>query len=313
MSLGDEWTETTAGSASKLNQVTITYGTGAYLSGLDKSKHKIVICTSTGSGFTVDHAYMANAAADEWLDLSDVDEHFHTDSTTGGAFGDMIANNFSVVDSGIIGLSNLTADSTGFYRQAVTGTGAWSTQTDGTTFERFMRASTGATNGSTLSTHTPINLSLDFTKTVKFAFKHQINTATSLALKSGIGMENLASADDNDRKVGAEICTTVNSNWFAASANGTTRSSSDTGEAMTTNKRSIIGIFDAANAEYNQYVENAVLFTKTSNLPTTAASNQPSRGSIFRYTVKNNTGSDRTFDFFGARIVYTEGDSTAWF
>ena len=42
MSLGDEWTETTAGSASKLNQVTITYGTGAYLSGLDKSKHKTI-------------------------------------------------------------------------------------------------------------------------------------------------------------------------------------------------------------------------------------------------------------------------------
>ena len=312
MSLGDAWSETTPGSVSKLNVSTIVYGSGTYLAGLDKTKHKILVCTSTGSGFTVDHVYLCTADGLSVEDLSDVNEHFHTGAGDGGSFIDIATGN-AILDTGAQGFANLTADSTGLYRQSVTGTGAWTTQTDGTTAERYIRASTGATTASTLSAHTPINLSLEWAKPVKFAAKHQIQTATSIAVKCGFGMEDLAAADDNNRKEGAECCTTVNNNWFAASANGTTRSSSDTGVAFTTSKRAIVGIHHPDSTEFNLYVEDSSLYTKSSNIPTTASSNQPSRGAIFRYTVKNNTGADRLFNFYGTRLIYFVNDSSFWF
>jgi hypothetical protein len=313
MSLGDSWTETTTGSPSKLNLTTVIHGSGAYLATLDKSKHKIVICTSSGSGFTVDHAYLANNAADEWLDLSDVDEHDHYDTSGGGSYNAILRRNTHILDTGIRGISNLTADSTGLYRQSVSGTGAHTTQTDGTTAERYIEADTGGTISSTTSIHTPINLSVDFTLDSNWRCKHQIQTATSLALKTGMGMESLSASDDNNRKYGAEICTTVNSNWFAASANGTTRSSSDTGEAMTTNKRAVQAYCFPDTPKFDLHIENFVTYTKTSNIPTTSAANEPSRGAIFRYSTKNNTGASRKFNFYGARIIYATNDGSNWF
>jgi len=311
MSLGDAWTETTPGSPSKLNLTNVIFGTGAYLASLDKSKHKLLVCTATGSGFTLDHVYLCSTDGLSVTDLSDTNIHTHTSSTSGGDFINILFDNTEVMDTAARGFSNLTADSTGLYRQSVSGTGAWSTQTDGTTSERYLQASTGATTASTLSTHTPINLNVDWTKNNAFSIKHKINTATSLALKTGIGMENLASADDNTRKYGGEICTTVNSNYFAASANGTTRSSSDTGIAMVTDKDNLAGYF-YAGIKFDLYIA-ASSYTKTSNLPTTSSTNEPSRGAIFRYTVKNNTGADRTFNFYGARIVYSVSDDSGYF
>lgn len=313
MGLGDAWTEATAGSAAKLNVSTVVFGSGAYLATLNKQLHKILVCTSTGSGFTLDHVYLCSFDGTQALDLSDVNEHSHTDSSTGGAFENVLWNNTDTMDSGLFGLTNLTADSTGMYRQSVSGTGAHTTQTDGTTAERYIQADTGGTVSSTTSIHTPINLNVKFTKKSAFEFKHKINTATSLALKAGYGMENLSASDDNNRKYGAEICTTVNSNWFAASANGTTRSSSDTGHAMTTNKRNVACYLDETVPEIILYVEGESGFTKTSNIPTSQSDNQPSRGALFRYSTKNNAGSSRTFNFYGARLVYTTEDDSGWF
>ena len=312
MGLGDEWTETTAGSASKLNQVTLTWGTGTYLAGLDKTKHKLAFCTATGSGLTINHLYVASTDGTEWLDLSDVNEHLHQDSASGGSFENVLVNNADVIDSGIFGVTNLTADSTGMYRQAVSGTGAHTTQTDGTTFERYIQADTGGTVSSTTSIHSPINLNVKFSKASMFEVKHKINTATSLAIKTGYGMENLSASDDNTRKYGAEVCTTVNNNWFAASANGTTRSSSDTGIAMTTNKKNIGCILDETVPQIELHVEGSA-YTKTSNIPTNASANEPSRGAVFRYTTKNNAGSSRTFNFYGARLIYSIEDDSGWF
>lgn len=254
---------------------------------------------------------MANNAADAWLDLSDVDDHLHTTGASdGGDFTGILAANGHVMDTGT---SLLQALHTDIWQHGASGTGISTEITDGTTEETYFELDTQATSGSTVQKYIPINLSLDWTEICKFAAKHQIQTATSLAIKTGIGMETLAAADNNNRKIGAEICTTVNNNWFAASANGTTRSSSDTGQAMSTSKRAIIGVFNPDVPDLDIYIEDTVLYTKTSNLPTNNDANQPSRGAIARYSVKNNTAASRKFNFYGMRLIYAVDDSSLWF
>jgi len=312
MGLGDEWTETTPGSVSKLNTSTVIYGTGAYLAGLDKSKHKLLVCTSTGSGFTLDHVYLCSTDGTTAIDISDINNHTHSSTAgDGGSFIDVIlGGGYDVYDTGLLGFINLTADDSGMFRESETGTAAWSTQTDGTTGERYMQADTGGTTASTATCHMPINLQMNKSRNSWFVAKHKIGTATSIAIKCGYGMEDLAAADSNTRKYGAELCTTVNNNWFAASANGTTRSSSDTGTVMTTNKRGITALCYPGTPKMDLYVETASVYTKTSNIPTTSAANEPSRAALFRYTIKNNTGASRLFNFYGARLTYVVDDDS---
>ena len=61
------WNKTSAPDA-RMNKMTIISDTGANLNSLDKTKHRVVFCTATGSGLTLNHLYVANAAGDTWLD-----------------------------------------------------------------------------------------------------------------------------------------------------------------------------------------------------------------------------------------------------
>ena len=46
MSVSDPWAETTPGSATRLNKMTVITEDGTTLAALDKTKHKPVVCTS---------------------------------------------------------------------------------------------------------------------------------------------------------------------------------------------------------------------------------------------------------------------------
>jgi len=125
MALGDEWDETTAGSASKLNGMTVIYGTGSYLAGLDKTKHRLLVATTTNSGFTKDHLYLCSDDGTEVFDLSDVNEHTHTSSDSGGRFNTILIENTGVMDTGLLGFINPGTGDSYFYRSSVTGTGCY--------------------------------------------------------------------------------------------------------------------------------------------------------------------------------------------
>src|SRR6188472_1978030 len=95
------------GSASKNNLMTVISGTGADLAGLDKSLHKIVVCTLDGSGLLKDHVYCANAAADAWIDISSIASHTHSSTAQGGTLMDIFTANPLFYDSGSYFMHNV--------------------------------------------------------------------------------------------------------------------------------------------------------------------------------------------------------------
>jgi hypothetical protein len=301
MSLGNAWTETTTGSVSKLNTSTIIYGTGSYLSTLDITKHKILVCTEDGSTFLKDHVYLCDADGTSIIDLSDTNDHDHTSAAgDGGAFSQILGGNTNLLDSGMyLAMNSKKAN----WREVITGTGVISDDTDGTTNEHSIKLDTGGTTASTASIAMPA-LEWDPAEPGWFKCMVRVGTASSFACKVGMGMENLADADNNDRKYGFEMCTTVNNNWFAISANGTTRSASDTGTAFNANRNSFRVHHFPDTPKIDLSIDEGTTFTKTSNIPTDSFPLIPAPDRIFRYSVKNNTGASRTLFVYGTRIVY---------
>jgi hypothetical protein len=299
MSLGDSWSNTTPASSSKLNVTNVISGTGAYLATLDKTRHKIFVCTSTGSGFTVNHVYLCNIDGLSVTDITDVDVHTHSGSSSGGGYDNIIRANMNIFDTGAYLLTNPFKSK---WVEDVSVTGVITDHTDGTTFERSIKLDTGATSASTASIK-QVGLEWDCTKESGYKCLHRIETATSIAIKEGFNMENLDVANDNERKYGHEVCTTVNNNWFATSADGTTRSSSDTGTAMNTNRTSFRAECTPSSPKIDLYIDEGTVFTKSSNIPTTYLDNTAT-GRLWRVSLKNNTGASRPLYFYGVHFVY---------
>lgn len=304
MSLGDEWATITPGSAAKLNGVTVTYGSGAYLASLDKTKHKLVVCTSTGSGLTVDHVYLADSTGTTWIDLQTLTSHTHVDSSTGGSLISIQMANWRFRDldaasNGEILKANWT--------QTVTSSATIVDDTDGTTQERSIKLLTGATSGSGSTIAYP-GLALGFSDRAIYQTKVRFSATTSLAFHTGVGADDVTAADSNTRKFNAEVCTATNGNWFLRSADGTTNSTSDTGTAFTTT-RTGVGIEhypDLGTPRLDLYVASGTstrptVFQKTSNIPTgstTAASN------LMKHSLKNSAAADKNVWVYGCRLRY---------
>jgi hypothetical protein len=300
MGLGDSFDNTTPLSSSKLNKTNAVSGTGAYLAGLDKAKHGLLYCTSTGSGFTLDHLYLCLADGTGVIDVSAIDVHTHSSSSDGGNLIDVLRSNPDVLDSGsYLATTPLMSK----WVTAVSGTGAISDVTDGTTLEPYILLDTGATSASTARIK-QVGIEWDPSKRSWFKCMTKFGTASSLAIHIGTNMEALSGADNNDRKVGLELCTTTNNNYFATASDGTTRSASDTGTAFGTTRTSfrLEHYPDLGTPKIDLYIAEGTVFTKTTNIPTTVGSNLVDQ--IMRFAIKNNTAASRTLQVYGTRFVY---------
>src|SRR6188474_3086279 len=232
MSLTDSWGAATPASQTKKNLTSVISGTGAYLASLDKTKHKVLVCTDSGSGFIEDHAYLCTADGLSVIDISDVGLHYHSPGTTdGGDLIDVYSVNWTVTD---LFLSRVTDLQKANWIQTVTSTGTIEDATDGTTGERSIRLRPNGTSGSGSTISYP-HLSLDFSKRSFYETKVRIETASSLAFHTGVNCDDVTAADSNTIKYNAEVCTTTNNNWFLRSADGSNKTSSDSGIAITTN------------------------------------------------------------------------------
>jgi hypothetical protein len=303
MSLGDKWS-TTAGSDSKLNKVTVISGTGAYLATLTISAHKLVVCTSTGSGFIENHVYVANEAGDAWIDISVVGVHTHADSTDGGTFANILSNNELWCDLKLTKTNDLKKAQ---WIETVTGTGSIEDATDGTTGERSIRLRPNGTTDSGATISYP-HLQIGFVNPALYQTKLRIETATSLALHTGVGADDVTAADSNTRKFQVEVCTTTNNNWWLRTADGSANSASDTGLAITTDRTAIKIKHVPDTPETILYVDdgsNSTSLVKTTDIPVTGASVDIN---LIKHSIKNSTGADRPMHTYGSRLSYYIND-----
>ncbi len=304
MSVSTPWTNSTPASTARNNKVTIISDTGTNLAALDKTKHRAVFCTATGGGLTVNHLYLVNAAQDAFIDLGVVASHTHTSSTDGGSFIDIIVANPKAF---ILGLTKTDELLKANWIQTVTSTGVITDDTDGTTLERSVKLDSGATSGASATISYP-HLKLDFSVTSIYQTKLRIGTATSLALHTGVGADDITAADSNTRKYQAEVCTATNSNWWLRTASGSANSASDTGIAITANRVAIkiIHYPTLGTPRVDLQVDTGTLLQKTTNIPTSGAT---AEGNIIKHSLKNSTAASRTMFVYDSRLQYIVSDN----
>ena len=69
---GTEWDGSDTPSSARLNQKTVFVGTGVQIAAVTTFAGMQAYCTSTGSGFTIDHLYVRNAVNGAWVDFQTV-------------------------------------------------------------------------------------------------------------------------------------------------------------------------------------------------------------------------------------------------
>jgi len=288
MSLGDSW-GLISGSSSKLNKMTVISGTGAYLASLSLSDHTLLRCTSTGSGFTINHLYLTTEDGTGKIDLTNIASHTHFDNTSGGSFGKVAISASSWFDT----WSQMMTDvDTAYWTSGTSGTGATTNITNYTGYDNQMvaKCSTGATSGSGANWKLS-GLPPDYTKDrAQFTAIANLSSTSSISARYGYGMETPTASDDNNRKFGFSVCTATNGNWFARTADGDSRSESDMGVAFTTNDVNLTAQCRGDTNDAIFYVDFANLLTKSSDVPIDSVGNNDP---LFRFGVKNSTGADR--------------------
>ncbi len=298
--MGDEWA-TTAGSTSKLNLVTVTSGTGTYLSGLDKTKHKLVVCTSTSGGLTADHVYLADSTGTTWIDLADIIGTSGTTNIINIFIGDPKFFDLMLTKTNDLDKAN--------WNQTVTSTGTIANDTDGTDFSRSIKLLTGATSGSGSTISYP-HLQNDFSKTSMFEFKVRLSATTALAYHAGVGADDVTAADSNIIKYNAEVCTTLGANWYLRTASGSANSTSDSGTAFTTSRTGIrIEHYPTAGTpRADMYIGAGTVFQKTTNIPITGVT---ADNNLIKHSLKNSAAADKNAFIYGTRLRYSINDEWA--
>ena len=301
MSVSTPYTETTPGSVSRMNRTTVITDTGANLSVLDKTKHKIVACSSTGSGYTLDHAYLFTEDGTTAIDLRTLAAHTHTSSADGGDIGSLYSAEPNVYYTDLL-MSKTDDLKKAQWIEAITSTGVITDDTDGTTFERSIKLDSGATSGASAQISYP-HISADLARNLIFECKLRFGTATSLAFHSGVGADDITAADSNTRKVQVELCTTTNNNFFLRTANGSANSASDTGIAFSTTRVYLrVNHYPTLGTpETDLLVDNGTLLQKTTNIP---VSGSTAHVNLLKHSMKNSTAASRTMFCYPTRLRY---------
>ena len=301
MSVSNAWTNSTPASTARNNRTGVISDTGTNLNALDKTKHKIVTCSSTGSGYTINHAYLFLEDGSDKVDLMSTDAHTHVDSTTGGAFIDILVANSK---SFILGLTKTDELLKANWIQTVTSTG---TIEDNTSGERYIRLRPNGTSGASATISYP-HLKLDFGATSLFQAKLQIETASSLALHTGVGADDITAADSNTRKYQAEVCTATNNNWWLRTASGSANSASDTGIAISTSAVAIniVHYPTLGTPRADLLIDTGTVLQKTTNIPTSSAT---VADNLIKHSIKNSTAADRPMRVYASRLQYKVSDN----
>lgn len=295
--------DSTQNDASLMNLIGVIRNTGTYLSGLTWSQHTLVVANDTSGGFVKDHLYLLAQDGVTKIDVSGILAHIHNGGSNGGGLIKILAGNPHVQILDLTKTQDLLRTN---WVQTTSGTGTIEDGTGDSEGERYIRLRPNGTSGSAASITYPYLLA-DWASRLTFVAKLKLETASNLALHTGIAPDLITSADSNNRKAQAEVCTVTNNNWWLRTADGAGNSASDTAIAIT---NTAIGIKiqhygDIGTPETDLKVGGGTILQKTSNVPDDAESTYPN---IVRHSIKNSTGADRPMKVFGTKITLESVD-----
>ena len=303
--LGSPWSDSTVGSASRMNLQVCIVGPAADLALLDPTLFTLCKATTTGSGFTLDHVYVARTDGTGWDDISSAQPHTHTGNSDGGLLSDVEISNGQMVDTGARFM--FAADKAN-WTESISSTGSVTNDTDGTTSEKSILLDSGSTSGSRSQITMTGGVPNDFQYRSSFQTKIRIGTLSSMTYRGGIHTDAVTSADSNNEAYGAEVCTATNNNWWVRSAHGTNKSAEDSTVAATTNRvgLKLVHYPEVAVPYIDFFIDDptTVVYSKTTFVPSAATAHTGARSNIFRHSLKNSTGSSRTVYVYATRVIY---------
>ena len=295
---GDQWSETIVISKTKLNQMSIISGLSSYLSGLPNVKNQVHLPEDTGNGYTAYNLSAWDGSARKNLSNP---IHNHSSSTSGGDQAQMAYGNPRVIDTNHLWMTFLDV-----LAWKITADSGCSIAIDTSTTPDSLKITTGTTINTRAYANLD-NLIVRFDDPLFFMTMVHFNTAiSSMVWNFGYEAENVGDAGSGSLKALFEYCSAVNSNYFIASADGTTRTASDTGVALDTTNDRMLRFLVTPNSKTDWKIAGT-LGIKSTNVPDTG--NSPDRVGVVKTGQKVTAGTaGKSVSYWGCRLVYTVGE-----
>lgn len=254
--------------------------------------------TTDGATLKAYHLYIWDDVNNTWVDqLNPV--HTHADDSSGGSYSNIRIGSaktfWGITETDLI---------------YITGTNGTVTNTiSGSDAHRLISSGSTSGNSGTLSAG---GLRYDMAFPLYFQMRALMSSATtSYTTRAGFNMEFAATSANAAKKLGIEGCNTCNgSNIRVVSADGTTRSASNTASDAVTSTAIYKLLFNPNTPNLTYTKDNGTAIVKTSNMPTTGV---PDRSNTFIVGVATATGSARTLQLSALRAFGTvSSESGAW-
>jgi hypothetical protein len=287
-------------SPARFNKKTVTQLSGAEISTLSPTyANQIVVCNASGSGYSVNTAYIRTAANDSWLPLSSGKHTHDTDSdSTGGLLANILMANMKQVY-----WLNYVNPSVGEFSQDAAAGGSCTNDTS--------NGRIGLTTGTTSNAYANISkhgVCMSFASPSRFMIKSYATHNTYIFARMGVAMEMANASTDTLRKYGIEACdnTGVARTIDVVSSDGTTRSVTTTTEDISQASARHYRLDQTPGDSVKFYVNGALSATKTSNIPTTSRT-----AGTYNATagVKTTNGTSKSLYVYGVSLVGTISDS----
>lgn len=295
---GNVWDHTIVISKGKLNQMTIISGTSAYLSGLSNVVNQVHLPTDTGSGYIAYNLFAWDGSADKNLSNP---VHTHSSSASGGDLTQIGYGNSRVIDMQM-------------WLCPIAANWGWKNTIDsGCTIADDTSTAPDSiliTVGTTINTRafgSIDNLAIRYDDPIYFETMVKFNTLlTNMVWSAGVDPESVGDSNSTALKAIFEYCSSVNGNYFIATSDGTTRTSSDTGVALDTTNERMLKLLVTPTVKTDWKV-NTTVGLKTTNVPDTG--NSGDRLGVVKMGQKTTAASaSKSFNHWGCRLIYTAGE-----
>lgn len=272
-------------SQSRLNRKTVFIGTGAEIAAIPlTSPATVFLCTVAGSGYTANELYVTKADGSGRQAIMKMHTHSAATDAAGGSIYDINTANAGTN----VGVDRLV-------RSARTEGGNNPANTRLDTVSASNVIVTRLQTLTTLNNFTQIEdggISLSFASKIEWRIKMEISASTNILARCGVNMEAVDVASNaTENKFGIEGCASADANLHIVCCNGSARTDTSVGYAMTGMRGYSMVYTPGTN----------IVWKDSSANQQTMTSNIPSSGSI---------ASDRTLRY-GVKVAIAGGTNKA--
>lgn len=248
-------------SPARFNRKVPSHLTGAQIAGLSPTyPNQLVVCTSTGSGFTVDTMYRRNTANTSWIGGGgDMHKHDANTDAAGGLLSDILYANLAKV--------------LWFPEGAAPSIGEFNSENSSVT-PSYVHPSIVLSCGTLNGAYAHLSRSgagVSWASPVRFLARLYVNIGSNMSVRFGVCAEHVNDATaGTGAKMGFEACDSAGSaqNYVVFSSNGTTRSGTTTTTAVGQGQLHAWRLDYTVATDVKAYMDNGLLTTKTTNVPT---------------------------------------------